>query len=268
MSKDRKVFFLASGGRDSTALILEAFRLGIEGEMICANTYYNRRESLATLDDLRDYTGYKLIHAKYKYGEGDDPPGKILRDAFLVLNRMDWVRNKGGSGYRKQLFYCCNKLKHKPMTLYMRQFEKTDIVRVMGIKGGDGSFWRRYWLKQLRDQGRFWREMHDGYRYYYPLRDCKKKDVNFILDEHGFANTKSSGCRICPIFVLFPSLRNADMETWARSTRFADQLGIEHDYSGQTRLTEFCPDMEISMKQLKKEIDEQALTMAENERGR
>lgn len=262
LPEDRKVYFLASGGRDSTAMILEAYRLGIEGVMLCADTWYNKKTARDALKETAEYTGFELIFAKYQRHrtEGKERPGEIIKDAFEHLPKaIEWLRTTDKKGYRKNLFHCCGKLKHGPMDEVLKSQKSEDVIRVMGIKGGDGSFWRRYWLGKLRDKGVFWRDMYDGYMYYYPLRDSKKSDINFILKEHDFDHVKSSGCGLCPVFVLFPSMRKADPEVWARSIRYADSLGIEHKMSGQTQLTDYCPDLIINLKKAQKELDKEAM---------
>ena len=233
---NRKIVFLASGGRDSTAMILEAYQQGINGLMLCGDTGLNRGEAKTTLAALSKYTGNKLEFAKYA---GDRTASEILKESFLRIPEA-LERLKTSKSSPKNTFSCCYHLKHKPMDLHLATLDKETIVLVMGIKGYDGALHRRYRLKQLRDRGIFWRLQQTGFLFYYPLRDCKDSDVAMILDEHGFSGVKSTGCNICPIFLVYENMRRKDPKTWLRSVTFARRLGVDVDAVHQTQLGEFC----------------------------
>jgi len=239
--RTKKLYFLASGGRDSTALILEAYSQGIDGKMLFSSTYYNMGESLETLRRLQRYTGYELITVKY---HGEKKPRDILRNSFLKIPDVIYfmTRNKR---YSKNAFSCCRILKENPATLFMKTLDFDNTVLAMGIKAGDGSIYRRLRLGELRKAGTFYRRLvKNNLLYYYPLRDSCESDISFVLSNHGFENTKSSGCRLCPVFCLFITMKKSNPETWLRSNKFAESLGIETEYSQQTKLTKFCPDIE------------------------
>ena len=60
LPKDKEIYFLASGGRDSTSFILEAWKLGIKGTMILGDTGVNKQYAIAVLTRLEKETGYPL----------------------------------------------------------------------------------------------------------------------------------------------------------------------------------------------------------------
>lgn len=231
------VGFLASGGRDSTAMVLEAHKLGIDGIMLFNDTYYNRRGATDVLDKLEELTGYKLHVVKY---DGQKRPGDLLRESFMrIPDQLEQMARTGK--YRKNLFACCRALKERPMTRYLRKYKDEKLVLVLGLKGSDGSYNRRISMSQLRKKETFFRQhKKTGHEYYYPLRDCSDSDIDMILDEWRFDHIKSTGCRICPVFCLFDGMRKADPITWLRSISFARKLGVEFDYAKQVLLTKFC----------------------------
>ncbi|MHA2047397.1 MAG: hypothetical protein ACW99G_21630 [Candidatus Thorarchaeota archaeon] len=232
----QKVYFLASGGRDSTAMVLEAFALGIKGVMVWNNTKFNH-SSKKVLDALSNYTGFPLKVVTY---EGKDRAIDVLKKSFLKI--PDAVRIAKIHRYRwRNQFVCCHKFKENPMRQYIKSLKDENCILVMGIKGGDGSFVRRWRLSELRAQGTFIRVHKTGLKYYYPLRDCREKDVVEILREHGFNQVKGSGCSICPIFLVFESMHKKDPDTWERSMRFAKRLGVtDFPMANQTQIQDFC----------------------------
>jgi len=235
LPKDMQVVFLVSGGRDSTAMVLEAYRLGIRGLMAFNETGYNREGAYAVLEQLQETTGFPLHVVRYT---GEKPRGEILREAFLKIPEALEILHRTGK-YRRNIFACCSMLKKQPMTRFIRGLGR-DCVLVLGIKGSDGAINRTYRMRQLREQGVFYRRhQRNGLLYYYPLRDCTDRDVDAILAEWNMAHIQSTGCRICPLFVLFPKWRKKEPKTWQRSVHFARQLGIDCDAVYQTELEWF-----------------------------
>jgi len=239
LSQDRKIFFLSSGGRDSTAMILEAHRQGINGIMVCSDTRVSRGGAHEVLERLAEYTGYELVFVQY---QGDKTPADILKESFLLLP-VAQERLKTSKSSPKNSFPCCYHLKHRPMDQYLADLNKEDIVLIMGLKGGDGALHRRYRLAQIRKLDQFWRQHKKGFLFYYPLRDCTDSDIDMILDEHGFTDVQSSGCSICPIFLVYPNMRKKDPKTWLRSVTFARRLGVEFPEAYQTQLKQFCTEV-------------------------
>jgi len=232
----REVFFLASGGRDSTAMVLEAHSLGLRGTMLFNDTGLDRGGE-PVLRRLADLTGYPLVVLKY---DGDTPAGEILRKSFLRIPEV-LAKMKSTGRYWKNYFYCCKALKHGPTERYLRTLDKESAVLVLGIKGSDGSVTRRLRLAELRDRQTFLRRHRNGRLYYYPLRDCSDADVAAVLDEYGLAGISSSGCSLCPVFCLFAGMVKKEPSTWLRSVNYARRLGIRFEFADQTELMHFCP---------------------------
>ena len=231
-----KYYYLVSGGKDSTAMVLQAFKEGKEGELIYGDTRLNSPYSTETVKRLAKYTGWNLHTIRY---EGEESPITVLKDSFRKIPDAIEAMKRVGQ-YRRNMFPCCQILKHKPMNDYIKSLGEEDVCLVLGLKGSDGAVHRRYRMRELREKGTFYRRHVTGILYYYPLRDATQEDVAAILQEHGFQDTKSSGCGICPIFCLFESWRKKDPDAWRRSVQFADRLGIAHAASGQTFLTHLC----------------------------
>jgi len=232
LPKDRQIVFLASGGRDSTALILEAFHLGIKGVMLHGDTGLECEKPLSTLRELCDYTGYECFHVR---PEGNI--AEILKESFYHIPDAIAFMQKTKI-FRRNMFHCCGVLKHKPMNdMLLKRCKDTTLVS--GLKGGDQAIHRLYRMRQLRERNTLLRLHFNGLLYYYPLRDLGNKDVDEVLKEHGFEDTEHSGCRICPIFCLFPNWVKRDAGTWLRSRNYARKLGISFPKCDQTMLTQF-----------------------------
>ena len=241
LDREKTTYFLASGGRDSTAFVLEAHRLGIKGELVYGDTRLNRSDAIKVLKRLAKYTGYKLNIVRY---EGTEKPIRILKQSFKNLPKAIAFKKKTGV-FRRNMFSCCSTLKHKPMDAFFSQLDKDSIQLVIGMKAGDGALHRRYRLRQLREKETFYRTLKaNGLTYFYPLRDCFGSDIDLILSEYGFDGIHGSGCTICPIFLMFEGIKKKDPATYRRSLQFAKSLNIEIDATLQTDLREHCIDRE------------------------
>ena len=112
IDKSKNIYFLASGGRDSSAMILEAFRLGIKGTMTFNHTYYDG-SAIPILKKLEHITSYPLKIIRY---EGEEKPRDILREAFRALpDAIADMKDKGR--FNKRFFKCCIK-----RTIFFNQF--------------------------------------------------------------------------------------------------------------------------------------------------
>ena len=239
LPKDKEVYFLASGGRDSTAFVLEAWKLGIKGTMILGDTGVNRPSAIQTLERLEKDTGFLLVRVK---PDTDRRPIEILKDSFLRIPKALEELEKGRT--YKRVFPCCDDLKKKPMNKWFKERDPENSVFVMGIKTGDNALHRKFRLRELRDRGTFLRRhVKNGFLYHYPLRDCYDRDITAILKEFGYGSVKSSGCAMCPIFCV-ADWRKRDPDTWLRSVRYAKRLGIEFPGTDQTDLRDFCSGVE------------------------
>jgi len=223
-----KYYFLVSGGKDSTAMVLQAYEERIKGELLYGDTRLELKGSLPVIERLADYTGFPLHIVRY---QGEKKPIQVLKESFKNIPKaLDFMQKTGK--FRRNMFHCCNILKHQPMREFQKQHNE-DSCFALGLKGSDGAIHRRYRMRQLREQDTFFRKHTNGFLYYYPLRDWTQVQVYEMLKKHGFQDVESTGCTICPIFCLFVSWKNKDPDTWRRSVQFADRLGIEHPASGQ-----------------------------------
>ena len=229
-------YFLVSGGKDSTAMVLKAYEEGLTGTLVYGDTRLNLKGSLDAVKQLSEYTKYPYTVVRY---EGDKKPIQVLKESFKKIPKA--IQHMKDTGvFRRNMFQCCNILKHKPMIEYSKAQDK-DACFVLGIKGSDQTIHRIYRMKQLREWDTFYRRHKTSdLLYYYPLRDWTQAQVEDILRDHGFTNIKSTGCSICPIFCMFEHWRKKDPDTWRRSVQMADRLGIEHPAMGQQFLTKLC----------------------------
>ena len=232
-----KVYFLASGGRDSTAMILEAHKVGVVGTMVLGDTGFNSSKAIKVLERLSDLTGFSLLRVKNTWSERK--PIEILRESFRAIPEALELAKKRKS--YKRVFRCCDELKKEPMKAFFKKLE-SDSVLVLGIKGGDLALHRRYRMRELRDRGTFYRlNKKTGLLYYYPLRDCEESDIDAVLEEFGFRDIASSGCQLCPISCV-ADWQKKDPVVWLRSVRYARHLGIDFPEGNQTELMDFCTD--------------------------
>ena len=232
--KKKKYYFLVSGGRDSTAMVLKALDEDLTGTLVYGDTRLNMKQSFDSLKKLESYTGWPLEIVRY---EGEKKPIVVLKESFSKIPQaVEYMKETGV--FKRNMFQCCNILKHKPMIEHAKR-QGVNACFVLGLKGSDQSITRIYRMKQLRELNTYYRRIvKNNLLYYYPLRDWTEGQVTEKLQEHGFNNTHSSGCTICPIFCMFENWRKKDPNTWRRSVQMADRLGIEHPAQGQQFLTE------------------------------
>jgi 3'-phosphoadenosine 5'-phosphosulfate sulfotransferase (PAPS reductase)/FAD synthetase len=227
-------YYLVSGGRDSTAMVLDALDKNKSGILLHSDTRLTMNKSKESLEKLQKYTGWELEIVRY---DGDKKPIQILKEAFSkVPDAIEHMKKTGV--FRRNMFQCCNILKHRPMLDFQKK-QPEDSVYVLGLKGSDSAIHRIYRMRELRERDTFYRRHKaTGLCYYYPLRDWTEQQVTDKLNEHGFNDVHSSGCTICPIFCMFESWKNKDGDAWRRSVQMADRLGIEHPAQGQQFFTE------------------------------
>ena len=228
-----RYYFLVSGGRDSTAMVLKALDEGITGTLVYGDTRINMKQSFDSLKKLESYTGWPLEIVRY---EGEKKPMAVLKESFAKIPQaVEHMKETGV--FRRDMFQCCDILKHKPMIEFSLA-QPEDSCFVLGIKN-ESPIHRLYRMRQLREQDTFYRRHKaNNLLYYYPLRDWTDEQVTEKLQEHGFKETHSSGCTICPIFCMFEGWRKKDPDTWRRSVQMADRLGINHPAQGQQFLSE------------------------------
>ena len=229
--KDKRAVFLVSGGVDSTAMVLEAYKLGIKGIMMC-NDVLTMPSARETLKKLTSYTGYELFMVEY---EGSRSVSEILEQSFRMLPQVSKLAQKGR--YDKNSFPCCHLLKRDAMNHALQSLGNPEKdVLILGLHSGEGSKHRRIRLSQLRREHTFLTRRSNGFFYYYPLRDCSTADVSAILAEYGFEGTQHSGCNLCPILLLYPGMARHNALRFLASVRYARKLGIDVDAVYQQEL--------------------------------
>jgi 3'-phosphoadenosine 5'-phosphosulfate sulfotransferase (PAPS reductase)/FAD synthetase len=224
-------------------MILDAWENGIKGTMLHNQTGLELKSALDALEALRIKTSYEVEEIRPVVN-----PVETVRTAFLnipkVIEEMRKARvlpkTEKRPAFPKNDFGCCHTLKRDPMKLGKKE-KKDSSVFIMGIKGGDRSANRAIVLSQLRNADSFIAYRAKGFVYYYPLRDCVETDIDRILDSHNMAWVKHSGCRICPMFCLFPKWRKQDPLRWLHSVTFARRLGIrDFPFADQETLETLC----------------------------
>lgn len=233
--KDRPVYFLASGGKDSTAMILQAYKEGIKGTLVYGDTRLNSGLSKKVIGAISDHTGYPVVVCRYN---GDKRPIDVLKDAFRRIPKCIEKKKETGT-FRRNMFQCCRILKHKPMQEYLHQQEENRIV-VMGIRGYGESIHRIGHMNKLRKRNSFLHE-HVELRstVYYPLRDLQQCDIDATLGIYGWSNVRSTGCGICPIFMVFEKWRMKDPKSFRRSLILAKRLKIKCEATMQSELSDY-----------------------------
>lgn len=243
---EKKIFILASGGKDSTAMSLELWDYchfhGIDADisLLYGDTRINRAGGKSVLDRLHDLTGWPLLTARY---EGEKPAIQILHESFRLIpkaiERAQGFTNGGSKSY-KTLFPCCSILKKHPMDHFINSLKDKEVILLLGIKGGDIALHRRYRMAQLERAGTYYRRhKKNGLLYYYPLRDCQQTDIEHSLGRFGFGDIQSSGCSMCPIFCV-ADWKKKDVETWRRSVAMAQRLKVPLRAENQLGIEAFC----------------------------
>lgn len=228
LDQTQDVYFLVSGGRDSTAMVLLAHEQGIKGTLLFGDTRFNLSSARDSLAKLQAYTGYALITARY---EGELKAIDVLSESFKKIPQCVEHLERTGD-FRRNMFQCCRILKHKPMIEKERELGE-NAVFLMGLKM-ESPIHRLAAMNKLRKRNTFYlRHKENGILFYYPLRDMFDSDIEEILKRHKFGKVKSSGCTLCPIFCVFESWRKKDGDSWRRSIQKADRMRIKHPAAGQ-----------------------------------
>lgn len=244
---DRTIYVCVSGGKDSTAMTL---LLGQEPEakkkdihLLFGDTRLNSPRARKVVKRLSEDHNWPLDVARY---EGQDKVIDVLRQSFeripAAIEKKEFPTAGKGKSY-KTLFPCCDILKKRPMTAFLKQQGKDNIVQLLGIKGGDKALHRWYRMKQLRENNTYLRLKKTGYLFHYPLRDHTDKQIDEILQAHDYGDVQSSGCITCPIFCVADWDKKSP-ETARRSKMMAARFGIELRAENQMPLSMFCTGME------------------------
>ncbi len=224
----KKVYVLVSGGFDST-LLAEWISYHYPDKTYFVNCF-NPYES----SDVLDYYSKKDNFISIRPKKGDSLNyGSILREAFMKLPEARKLRAE--KKYHKKIFPCCYHIKHKHF-YSSKIFKVEGSVIISGIKRGDGSQ-RRIWLLQMsrgtnpRNQSNgestFFHRHTRGELYCYPFRDHTTRELDEEIKEllwDKFPTLEHSGCKICPVLVLFNLKREG--ERYECSMDYAKKLGV------------------------------------------
>ena len=217
----QRVYCWVSGGKDSTALVLALYdqQVEIEGEifLIHTNTGLRPKSATLTLQKLKKHTKFPFIELKASFPR----KANLLIESFKQLEKAEKARKQGK--YDRRVFPCCEQLKHKPGKEFIKSTPKRQRERYVFLSAITRyeSQRRAWFLNDLAKKGTYiiWnKKMHAFYGY--PFRDLfAPKETETFLRAHGFGETRHSGCRICPILILF-DLYEEEPERWVRSKRF------------------------------------------------
>ena len=242
---DKQLILWVSGGRDSTAMALALFEYIQKNKitpnvlLITTRTWYNKLENMETVAKLSSYTGFKHKYIYYQ-GTGNLRAGKIMNMSFKTIPRALEAKIHEGCLSYKKYFLCCKLLKHKPAKDYLKNIPVGTVINFIGFKKADKAIHRKGRMNELRKWDTFFRNLTEFYdhSYFYPLRDVEAVDIVDILTKHGFENISSSGCRICPNF-LISDWSKKDPDSDKKSKHVADKLGVDSRPEKQTGIKEF-----------------------------
>lgn len=241
LNKFKRIYILASGGRDSTYAILKLmeFQYWITKPVtiLFTDTGNETTSALITLEKLyQAVTAHNLeLPPSKKWSHLclatkailPKKPVFYIKKAFMKIPKAKQILLETPDRYSKKIFPCCYYLKHRVFDLWIREngFQSDPYKGVFAscIRPGE-SLYRRRWLKTLRDKKlHFWFIRRSKVWYYYPLRDIMVRDVNeLFLQSKKFLDTKHSGCQICPILVLFNI--KSEGKRYSRSLRVYENM--------------------------------------------
>ncbi len=216
-----KIYCWVSGGKDSTVLALSLYdnqdKLNAPVELVHTNTGLRLKTAEATLHKLKKYTRFPLIELAPTFPK---KPNLIL-ESFKKLNQAEEAKKQGK--YDRRIFPCCEELKHRPGKKFIKSIpirQRERYIFLSAITQYESR--RRAWfLLDLAKQNKYIimnQKMHAFFGY--PFRDLRApKKTDKVLKEHGFDDTRHSGCRICPILLLF-DLHKIEPERWIKSQRY------------------------------------------------
>lgn len=224
-----------SGGTQSTAIAIALAEQGVEFRGYFFDTGLETKTTHATIEKLVDRYGFPLeVHRP------DTPVAEAIKQGFEAIEKS----------YRKEVmdhddFVCCRLLKKVPAKKI--QF-RGNSINLIGFTRYDGTN-RRKWLYDLEQKvGRCEGNKYDychyakTYKHWrcYPLRDIDRVVVvRAYLDENGFKDTISSGCRICPI-ILMRKMIKKDPKCYVASKKYY----LKH-FRGQS----FCGEINMPLEE-------------------
>ncbi|MEE9409355.1 MAG: hypothetical protein V3V41_00320, partial [Candidatus Heimdallarchaeota archaeon] len=191
LNKFKRVYVLASGGKDSTftALNLWQLRNWIKTDVILffEDTGNNTKEARATIKQLGEETFQLQFLTSKDYIS--KKPLKLVIESFSRIPQAKQLLLEGK--YSKKVFPCCYALKEGPFLQWLKKDDHNEDCFILSI-GISDAWWRRKWLLNLRrQQKRFHFNSQKQVWYYYPLRDIRKSVIKtFLSKEKLFWNTE------------------------------------------------------------------------------
>lgn len=228
------IYHSVSGGRDSLYALLnmmEEPNLKVPIVPLFNNTHLNCKSALQTIERINQISQGKSITEVRKLITLDSKvylgrtryfnhrPIDILKESFMNLPQAELLLLEGS--YSKRVFPCCYYLKERPLIQFAKTTDEMALF-TSSIRGGESRN-RQKWLANLRNILEYFNFDKKLKRFvFYPLRDTTEKDVNNYLLGTDFWNTKKSGCKFCPILVLFDLKK--ENGRYERSVKLANKL--------------------------------------------
>jgi len=208
ISEFKHIYIELSGGYHSSNTVLLFYELGYKNcFLIHNNTKLQYKECLDNIQKIIQITDYPIIFIetfhKRKISE-------IMKKSFQNIEK---AKNK--HNYR-DYFLCCRILKKQASKSWINKNLLDNSIIISSLTPFE-SFNRQMRLFELKKQNTYIR-FHKTQNCYkgYPYRDLlhghrdysrKVYEPLFELKLHEYnLNIKHSGCRICPIRVLFPNM--------------------------------------------------------------
>lgn len=214
-----KLYIECSGGFHSSSIVLKMYELGFTDiTLVFAQTYLEFEETLENIDKIIEITKYDKFVIYPHYTKKYPNLKELLRYSFSNIEK---IKNQPGSERNKNyrdFFPCCKILKKYPMSKIHKVISDNSLI-FSGLTPYE-SFNRYIRLRELRNKNTFFRfHKTQNILKCYPFRDLiinKSRiysrnyfDMIFIayLKKYNL-NISHSGCKICPIRVLFPKMLN------------------------------------------------------------
>lgn len=204
ISSFETIYCLVSGGYHSTASALLLKDYDFKNVILLHNkTFLEMRSSIKTLKLLQEKTNYKYIETKPNFK--GETIWDIMKRSFQKIPDAKKIIEKNKDDYDRTIFECCNKLKKYPGKRFYRTLDKKKSVIISSLCPFEYGN-RARWLKEIRDKNtfiRFHKKMGNIF-YAYPFRDFfSEKPFLPYLRKRGFKEIKHSGCKICPLSILW-----------------------------------------------------------------
>jgi len=224
LNKFKRIYCWVSGGKDSTAVALalhdQVDQLNGQATfLIHSNTGLTMESSKRTLENLRKTVDFEYIELEPEL-KGQELKELLIRSFEAIPKaRQDVLAGK----YHREVFPCCKYLKHNPGRTFIKSIRlarRKKYVFISSIARYEARR-RQLFLARIAHEDTFtiWNTRMHAF-YCYPLRDIGSREIiPTYLANKGFGDTVSSGCRICPIVILF-DMWDLDPQGFVQSKKF------------------------------------------------